>query len=133
MTESVEVVMLYVKLVDNTTRPIIPTITDPISGKNSTTQIFLGISIYDYHPPKAQWQSIWFPYYWNLQVLYTLNICIMSVFINILPLILTDGDKILHAYLRNKVQDDKKHKRILNGARIFSIVLIVVNIVLSMI
>jgi len=125
--------MFFISLLDKPTRALIPTTDNPSSNKNSTDRIFFGINIYNYHPPKSGRQSIWFPYYWNMQILYTLNIGIMAVFLNTLPLFITDGDKILHAYLMKKYPDNPKGKKLLNVARIISICLIAANLILSMV
>ncbi len=133
LAENLGIGMFFISLLDKPTRALIPTTDNPSSNKNSTDRIFFGINIYNYHPPKSGRQSIWFPYYWNMQILYTLNIGIMAVFLNTLPLFLTDGDKILQAYLMNKYPDKPKGKKLLNVARIISICLIAANLILSMV
>jgi membrane-associated protease RseP (regulator of RpoE activity) len=123
--------LLYISLLNNSIIEAIPTSTNPITNTNSTTKLFLGISIYDYLPPKSKRLSIWFPYYWNIEVMYTLNLSIMAVFLNMLPLGITDGDKILSEYLKIKKYDEVKSKKALRIIRTICIALILVNIVLS--
>ncbi|MHA2357391.1 MAG: site-2 protease family protein [Candidatus Heimdallarchaeaceae archaeon] len=125
--------LLYISLFNNSIIETIPTNTNPITNTNSTTKLFLGVSIYDFLPPKSKRLSIWFPYYWDIEVLYTLNLSIMAVFLNMLPLGITDGDKILSEYLKIKKYDEVKSKKALKIIRIISIALILLNIVLSMI
>ncbi len=125
--------LLYVKLLNGTIIPLTPTRTDPNTNTNSTNKIFLGVNIFNYKPPKASWQSVWFPYYWDIEILYTLNLSIMAVFLNMLPLWITDGDKILKDYLTIKGYNDNKSKKILNTLRFFSLCIIIINITLSMI
>ncbi len=132
LSENLESDLLFISFLDKPTRALVPTTDDPSSKKDSNDRIFLGINIYNYYTPKSERQSEWFPYYWNIQILYTLNISIMAVFLNLLPLVLTDGDKILHAYLMKRYPDKPKGKKVLNVARILSFCLIIVNIVLSM-
>ncbi len=123
----------YITLLDDTNITLVPTKINPSSNETSSSKIYLGVNIYNYYPPKAEWQTIWFPYYWDLQITYTLNISIMAVFLNMLPLVMTDGDKILQIYLKNKVPEENKYKRILNGIRIVSLLILVINIILPMI
>ncbi|MHA1199286.1 MAG: site-2 protease family protein [Candidatus Heimdallarchaeaceae archaeon] len=132
MLANLETEPFYVTLLDDSNITIVPTKINPSSNKTSTTTIYLGVNIYNYYPPKASWQTIWFPYYWDLQISYTLNISLMAVFLNMLPLVMTDGDKILQIYLKNKVTDEPKYKRILNGIRIASLLILVINIILPM-
>ena len=133
MLANLEANTFYITLLDSSNITLVPTKIDPSSNKTSSTNIYLGINIYNYYPPKASWQSIWFPYYWDLQITYTLNIGLMAVFINMLPLVMTDGDKILQIYLKKKVVNELKYKRILNGIRIISLLILVINMVLPMV
>ncbi|MCG3215908.1 MAG: site-2 protease family protein [Candidatus Heimdallarchaeota archaeon] len=123
--------ILYIMLLDGRNISLVPTKVDPITKTNSTTKIFLGISIYNYLPPKANWLSKMFPYYWNIEILYIVNLSVAAVFFNLLPLAITDGDKIIQEYLKMKNKNGLKHKRILNIMRLFSLALIVLNLVLS--
>ncbi len=132
MLANLEADPFYITLLDDTNITLIPTKINPDTNKTSPT-IYLGVNIYNYYPPKASWQGIWFPYYWDLQITYTLNICLMAVFLNILPLVMTDGDKILQIYLKKKVTDELKYKRIMNSIRIVSILIIVINIILPIV
>jgi membrane-associated protease RseP (regulator of RpoE activity) len=132
MLMNLETDMFYITLLDGTNTSLIPTHIDPSSNKTNSANIYLGVNIYNYYPPKASWQSIWFPYYWDLQITYALNISIMAVFLNMLPLVMTDGDKILQIYLNKKMENKTKQKRILNGIRIISLLILVINIVLPM-
>ena len=132
LSENLGVSQLFIIFLDKPTRALVPTTDNPSSKKNSDDQIYLGINIYNYYTPKSERQSKWFPYYWNIQILYTLNISIMAVFLNTLPLVLTDGDKILHAYMMKRYPNRPKGKKILNIARIASFCLIAINIILSM-
>lgn len=126
--------LVYLSLLDGRNITLIPTLTDPITQTNSTEKIYLGITIYDYNPPKADWLWIWFPYYWNIEILYILNLSLMAVFINMLPLGITDGDKIIQEFMNLRVDEpNPRHKKILNSVRIFFISLILINLVLSMI
>jgi len=125
--------LFYVILLDGRNISLIPTITDPISKTNSTTKIYLGVSIYNYLPPKANWLSKQFPYYWDIEILYIVNLSVMAVFINMLPLVITDGDKIIQEYLKLKDKNDQKHRRILNIVRLFCLLILVLNLVLSMV
>ena len=125
--------MLYVRLLNESVVPLTPTRTDPNTNTNSTNKIFLGINIFNYKPPKANWQSIWFPYYWDIEILYTLNLSIMAVFLNMLPLWISDGDKILRDYLSIRGYDENKSKKILNTLRFFSLCILLINLTLSMI
>ncbi|MHA2308541.1 MAG: hypothetical protein ACXABJ_04635, partial [Candidatus Heimdallarchaeaceae archaeon] len=77
--------------------------------------------------------SVWFPYYWNIEVSYTLNLSVMAVFLNLLPLGITDGDKIINEYCEIKELEDRKKKTIMRSLRLFSLLLIVINLVISMI
>ena len=132
LSENLGASLLFIIFLDKPTRALVPTTDNPSSKKNSDDQIYLGINIYNYYTPKSERQSKWFPYYWNIQILYTLNISIMAVFLNTLPLVLTDGDKILHAYMMKRYPNRPKGKKILNIARIASFCLIAINIILSM-
>lgn len=132
LSENLGASLLFIIFLDKPTRALVPTTDNPSSKKNSNDQIYLGINIYNYYTPKSERQSKWFPYYWNIQILYTLNISIMAVFLNTLPLVLTDGDKILHAYMMKRYPNRPKGKKILNIARIASFCLIAINIILSM-
>ncbi|MBY8999522.1 MAG: site-2 protease family protein [Candidatus Heimdallarchaeota archaeon] len=132
--QQVNTSLIYLSLLDGSNISLIPTLTDPISQTNNSEKIYLGITIYNYLPPKAEWFSFWFPYYWSLEVLYCLNLSLMAVFINMLPLVMTDGDKILQEFLNVKGDDaNPRHKTILNSLRIFFIGIIILNLVLSMI
>jgi len=125
--------LLYISLLNSSIFEAVPTSTNPITNTNSTTKLFLGVSIYNYLPPKSKRLSVWLPYYWDIEVLYTLNLSIMAVFLNMLPLGITDGDKILSEYLKIKKYDEVKSKKALKTIRIICIALILLNIVLSMI
>lgn len=132
MLTNLEADPFYITLLDSSNITIIPTKINPSSNTTSSSNIYLGVNIYNYYPPKASWQTIWFPYYWDLQITYTLNISLMAVFLNMLPLVMTDGDKILQIYLKKKVSEESKYKKILNGIRIVSLLILVINIVLPM-
>ncbi len=132
--QNVNATLLYLSLLDGSNISLVPTRIDPTSQTESSEKIYLGITIYNYLPPKANWLSFWFPYYWSLEVIYCLNLSIMAVFMNMLPLWITDGDKILQEYLNVKGEDpNPRHKKILNTLRIFFICIIVLNLVLSMV
>ena len=132
MLENLETELFYITLLDESNISVYPTNVNPISNTTSTNNVYLGVSIYNYYPPKASWQSIWFPYYWDLQMTYTLNISLMAVFINMIPLVMTDGDKILQIYLKKKIEEESKYKRVLNGTRTFALLILVINIVIPM-
>lgn len=132
MLSNLEADPFYITLLDDTNITLIPTKINPDTNKTSSSNIYLGVNIYNYYPPKRSGQSIWFPYYWNLQITYTLNIGLMAVFLNMLPLVMTDGDKILQIYLQKKIEDESKYKRILYGIRMTSLLILVINIVLPM-
>ncbi|MFW9851444.1 MAG: site-2 protease family protein [Candidatus Thorarchaeota archaeon] len=125
--------LLYLKLLNGTIVPLTPTRTNPNTNTNSTNKIFLGVNIFNYKPPKGSWQSVWFPYYWDIEILYTLNLSIMAVFLNMLPLWISDGDKILRDYLVIKGYNENKRKKILNTLRFFSLCILLINLALSMI
>lgn len=132
--QNVNATLLYLSLLDGRNVSLVPTRIDPTSQTESSEKIYLGITIYNYLPPKANWLSFWFPYYWSLEVIYCLNLSIMAVFMNMLPLGITDGDKIVQEYLNVKGEDpNPRHKKILNTLRIFFICIIVLNLVLSMV
>ena len=132
--QNVNATLVYLTLLDGRNISLIPTRIDPTSQIENSEKIYLGITIYNYLPPKANWLSIWFPYYWSLEVIYCLNLSIMAVFMNLLPLVVTDGDKILQEYLNVKGEGaNPQHKKILNTLRIFFICIIVFNLVLSMV
>jgi membrane-associated protease RseP (regulator of RpoE activity) len=57
----------------------------------------------------------------------------MAVFLNLLPLGITDGDKIINEYCEIKELEDRKKKTIMRSLRLFSLLLIVINLVISMI
>ena len=124
---------LYVQLLQNETIVVTPTITDPISGQNVSDKVYLGINIFDYYSPRVKWLSPMIPYYWNIEALYTLNLCVMAVFVNMLPLGITDGDKIFREYMNLKSKNESKKRKILYGVRIFSALIIILNIVFTMI
>ncbi len=125
--------LLYLKLLNGTIVPLKPTRMDPNTNTNSTSKIYLGVNIFNYRPPKAGWLSVWFPYYWDIEILYTLNLSIMAVFLNMLPLWISDGDKIIRDYLKIKGYNDNKSKKILTALRFFSLCILLINIILSMI
>ena len=132
--QNVNATLLYLSLLDGRNVSLVPTQIDPTSQTVNNEKIYLGITIYNYLPPKANWLSLWFPYYWSLEVIYCLNLSIMAVFMNMLPLVITDGDKILQEYLNVKGDEaNPQHKKILNTLRIFFICIIVLNLVLSMV
>ncbi len=132
--QNVNATLLYLSLLDGRNVSLVPTQIDPSSQTVNSEKIYLGITIYNYLPPKANWLSLWFPYYWSLEVIYCLNLSIMAVFMNMLPLVITDGDKILQEYLNVKGDEaNPQHKKILNTLRIFFICIIVLNLVLSMV
>ena len=133
MQDNLEAKPFYIILLDESNITLTPTKVNPDSNTTSTSNIYLGVNIYNYYPPKASWESIWFPYYWDLQITYTLNIALMAVFLNMLPLVMTDGDKILQIYLKKKITNELKYKRILNGIRVISLLILVINIVLPII
>ncbi|MCG3227054.1 MAG: site-2 protease family protein [Candidatus Heimdallarchaeota archaeon] len=110
-----------------------PTNINPNTNTTSTSQLYLGINIDNYLPPKGKRLSVWFPYYWNIEVSYTLNLSVMAVFLNLLPLGITDGDKIINEYCEIKELEDRKKKTIMRSLRLFSLLLIVINLVISMI
>ncbi len=124
---------ILISLLNGSNVETTPTNIDPISNTTSTSQFYLGINIYNYLPPKGKRLSVWFPYYWNIEVLYTLNLSVMAVFLNLLPLGITDGDKIINEYCKIKELEDRKKKTIMRSLRLFSLLLIVINLVLSMI
>jgi membrane-associated protease RseP (regulator of RpoE activity) len=124
---------ILISLLNGSDVEAVPTNTDPISNTNSTSQLYLGINIYNYLPPKGRRLAVWFPYYWNIEIVYTLNLCVMAVFLNLLPLGITDGDKIINEYLEVKEVEEKKKKTIMRSLRLFSLLIIVINLVLSMI
>ncbi len=132
--QHVNATLLYLSLLDGRNVSLIPTRIDPTSQTVNSEKIYLGITIYDYLPPKANWLSLWFPYYWSIEVIYCLNLSLMAVFMNMLPLGITDGDKILQEYLNVKGDNaNPRHKKILNTLRMFFICIIILNLVLSMI
>ena len=132
ITSSLTSDLFYVILLDGRNISLTPTVTDPITKTNSTTKVYLGISIYNYRPPKAEWLAKQFPYYWDIEILYIVNLSVMAVFINLLPLVITDGDKIIQEYMKMKNKTDQKHRRILNIIRLFCLLLLVLNLALSM-
>lgn len=133
MLSNLEADPFYITLLDNTNITLIPTKINPSSNKTSSTNVYLGVNIYNYYPPKTKGYAIWFPYYWDLQITYTLNISIMAVFLNMIPLVVTDGDKILQIYLSKRISNESKYKRILNSTRIISLLIVVINIIIPMI
>ena len=124
---------ILISLLNGSNVEATPTNIDPITNTNSTSQLYLGINIYNYLPPKGKRLSVWFPYYWNIEVVYTLNLSVMAVFLNLLPLGITDGDKIINEYCEIKELEEKKKKTIMRSLRLFSLLLIVINLVISMI
>ena len=131
-TSNLNVSKLVISLLDGREIEAVPTNINPNTNTSSTTQLYLGINIYNYLPPKGNRLSVWFPYYWNIEITYTLNLCVMAVFLNLLPLGITDGDKIINEYCEIKEVEERKKKTIMRSLRLFSLLLIIINLVLSM-
>ncbi len=111
---------------------ITPTNVNPTTNKTEE-RLFLGISIYDYYPAKNGKMSPFIPYYLTVELLYTANIGMMAVFINMLPMKITDGDRVLQELLDMKKVSEKKKKNILKVLRIVCVGILFLNIGLSMI
>ncbi len=127
LTENQLIIILFL---DEKNISLIPTRNNPIT-EQETDSYYLGISITNYFPPKGSLNPF-IPYYWKTEVLYTINIGVIAVFMNMLPLKITDGDKILESYLENRGKKENEIKKLMRIIRICSLALIVSNILLSM-
>ena len=86
-----------------------------------------GLSLYPYYEPKYGFLSPWIPYVIDSELMLLLNFNIMLALLNVMPLWITDGDKIMQIVLQGK-----RHERVaLNGIRLVSLGLLGISMVLS--
>ncbi len=83
-----------------------------------------GLSLYQYYEPKFDFLSPWLPYIIESEILLIINFNIMLGLFNVLPLVITDGDKVLRLALKKT-----SHARvIMNVLRVGSLAVILLNI-----
>lgn len=91
---------------------------------------FIGISTWDFHKPKYDFLSYQLPYMYLTLLIYSLSINIMLALINLLPLPMLDGDKLVSALLESKF---KNHKFLLKIIRWSIGIVFLANFVLTFI
>lgn len=103
------------------------TLTTAINPINSSRG-FIGISTWDFHEPKYDFLPYQLPYMYLTLLIYSLSINIMLALINLLPLPMLDGDKIVSALLETKF---KNHKYLLSIIRWSIGIVFLANFVLT--
>ncbi len=83
-----------------------------------------GLSLYQYYEPKFKFLSPWLPYIVESEILLIINFNLMLGLFNVLPLVITDGDKVLRLALKNS----NRSRLIINTLRVGSLAVILLNI-----
>ncbi len=83
-----------------------------------------GLSLYQYYEPKFDFLSPWLPYIVESEILLIINFNLMLGLFNVLPLVITDGDKVMRLALKKS----DHAKLIMMVLRIGSLAVISLNI-----
>lgn len=92
---------------------------------------YLGVSVFDYRPPRISILSPFLPYWFKIELQWIININLILGLFNLLPLPLTDGGKIYDLLMEEtKIKNERKEKLRL-GVYIVVGLLVGINLLLT--